>query len=59
MGVSREVYCARIGGFMVTNAVKRTVCMESKDIKKILEQYGIKIPGIKLEMHSSGTTFPI
>jgi hypothetical protein len=58
MGVSREVYCARIGGVMVTNEVKCTVCMERKDIKEILE-IGIKIPEIKLRMHSSATTLPI
>jgi hypothetical protein len=55
MGVGREVYCARIGAFMLTNGIS-AMCMERKDIKIILEQYGIKIPRIKLEMHSSGTT---
>lgn len=32
--VTREVYCARIGGFMVTNGVQCTVCMERRISKK-------------------------
>jgi hypothetical protein len=43
---------------MLANGVS-AVCMERKDTKVILEQYGIKIPQNKLEMHSSGTTLTI